>query len=355
MKADMQPCIQEGLSIEAVGENITVFHSETKKSYLLGEAEYNVLIHLDGVNTVEQLSTYSGKYSVEQVKALISQFEKMGFIKGKDYDKSPEKGLIKRKKIGIVNGNKYIKSDSICTKVLYFIFVYLSIPIFALGLYQYFQATNGFQGVNLREVIQVNFVMHIISFIIIATLHELAHAVIARKNQVPIPEIGVMMYLFIPYVYTNMSYIRLLKSQWKRILCLLGGILLNILLSGVFFFIAGCMPETERIFFEEIAFMNLFLIISNLMIFFKLDGYFILQEILEESYLREKSIHLISKKIQMLIEKVWNQRQKSKSYIKAEHRETENELFYFLYGILCIGYVPILLISFLLSWLQRIF
>lgn len=350
-----KPCIRKSLNIDIVGENITVFNNLTKKSYLLGKSEYNVLVHMDGTNSLQELSNNSKKYNIQQIYSLLKFYEKIGFIEGKDFEIPKEKGLIKRKKIGVINGNKYINIDSLFIKLVYIVIVYLSIPILLFGIWQYYLGTNMFQQVDLTQVVNSSFLVHIISFIIIATLHEFAHAVVARRNGVPVPEIGIMFFLFIPYVYTNMSYIRILKSKWKRILCLLGGILFNVLLSGVFFIIAGNVSSEIRLLFEEIAFMNIFLVISNLMIFFKLDGYFILEEIVDESSLREKSISLIVSKIGDFIKVLFNKNKDDKVKYIHYKEDTMNKLLYYMYGVLCIAYVPVLLLSFALNWLQYLF
>gem|GEM_PF-3339797 len=345
IEKENMPCCQPDLNIEIVNNNITVFHPATKKSYVIGEAEYTVLIHLGGINSYEKLAVLSAKYNTEQIKALIKQFEKMGFISGKKVIESAEKGLIKRRKLGIINGNRLIKTDNLLTKIFYFILVYLSVPLFLIGIFFYYKSTNRFSSVNLREVVEMTPFLHFASFIIVATLHELSHAIIARRNQIPVPEIGIMLYLFVPYVYTNMSYIRLLKSKWKRILCLLGGILLHILLSGICFLIAGFVPVTNRLIFEEIAYMNLFLVISNLMVFFKLDGYFILQEMIGETYLREKSIDIIREILSNAITKIITRKENSK--VRFERKVISSNIFYIVFGILSIGYIPVVLASFL--------
>lgn len=351
-ETNVTPLIAVGLNIETVGQQVTVFHSKTKKSYIFGEAEYKILLHMNGINSIEKLSELSGKYNIEQTRRLIEEFEKRGFLEGKGIAKKEGKGFIKAKKIGIINGNKYIKTDCFMTKLLYFIIVYLSIPILAMGAYQYYRGTYGFTNINLQEILNVSLIMHICSFIVIATLHEFAHAVVARKYHVPVPEIGLMFYIIIPYVYTNMSFISLLKRKRQRIICLLAGIMSNILLSGIAFFIAGLITGNSRHFFEEIAFMNLLLVITNLMIFFKLDGYFILQEIMGESNLRENSIFLVRKQISTNINKFFKRSGKEKVQYSIDKKETSNIMFYICYGLLCIGYVPVLLLSFLANLLK---
>lgn len=347
----VKPCINMSLDINIVNKEITVFNRETKKSYVLGEAEYNVLVQMDGTKTKEQLSQISEKYNAEQTESLIEAFRKMGFVQGSDVKAKKEFLKIK---MGMVNGNRWIKMDSIITKLLYYIIVYLSVPLFFLGLYMFYIKTNGFQGVDISQILNMHVITHVLSFVIIATFHELAHAVVARKLKVAVPEIGIMLYLFVPYVYTNLSFIKLLRSKLQRILCLFAGILSNFLLAGISFFIAYCVNGNASLLFQEIAVMNVLIIVTNLMIFFKLDGYFILQELLDESYLREKSIGMVQERVLTVVKKfIAKKRNKTKVRYTIQVVQEENSFFYVLYGILSIGYVPILLVSAALNLIQR--
>lgn len=348
LNEDQMPQRRADLTIDMVDGKIVVFSQKTKRSFIIGQAEYNVLLHMDGTNDYDKLAAYSEKYSVDQIGELISHFMRMGFVDGSGKTESAEKGLIKRKKLGIINGSKLISPDSIITKSAYFVLVYLSVPIFITGGLFYYRATNGFADVELRQVLTMSPLVHLISFIAVATLHEFSHAIIARENRIPVPEIGVMLYVFVPYVYTNLSYIRLLKSKWKRILCLLGGSMLNTLLTGCSFFAAVYTNGTVKQIMEEIAFMNLLLIISNLFVFFKLDGYFIMQEIIGESYLQEKSIGMVKNVVLSVPEKLRLRRENPKAYYRNASRRLD--MFYFIYGLLCLGYIPIMLVSFIMNF-----
>jgi len=341
------PCCSPQISAENVDGKVSVFSQRLKKSFVIGEAEYNVLVNLDGLHDYEQLSKISGKYNAEQIKTLVGYFSKMGLLDDDTKEETDGKGrfnIFKRRKLGIINGSKWINPDGFFTKIFNFILLYLTLPIFAYGIVLYYLNTDGFKEVRVKEVLTMSPLMHIVCFIITASLHELAHAVIARRNRIPVPEIGIMLYMFMPYVYTNLSYIRLLKSKRKRMLCLAGGIMLNLLLSGIFFTLAVYTPLEHRLVFEEIAFMNIILVISNMMVFFKLDGYFMLQEILDETYLREKSIDSVREIIGGFIGKMSAQKENKNALYS--YKNTKNDAFYVAFGLLSIGYTPVMLLTF---------
>ena len=101
------------------------------------------------------------------------------------------------------------------------------------------------------------------------------------------------------------------------------------------------------------GFMNIVIIITNLMIFFKLDGYFILEELIEESYLREKSMKIISDKVLNIINRIIKKEDRNMKfkYSLVKPEEEENEVFYTIYGVLSVCYIPVLLISAVLRYL----
>lgn len=347
---NQMPQCRVDLTIDIVDGNTTVFSQKTKRSFIIGQAEYNVLLHMDGTNDYNKLAAYSEKYTADQIRDLIGHFVRMGLVDGDGEIEPAERGLIKRKKLGIINGSKLISPESTITKLAYFVLVYLSVPIFIVGGLFYYRATNGFTDFDLQQVLSMSPLVHLISFVVVATLHEFSHAIIARKYRVPVPEIGIMLYIIVPYVYTNLSYIRLLKSKRKRVLCLLGGNMLNVLLAGGLFFAASYTIGTVKQIVEEVAFMNLFLIASNLFVFFKLDGYFIMQEIIGESYLREKSIGMVKRIVLSVPAKLRFRRENPKAYYSNSLQSSD--MFYFIYGLLCLGYIPVMLVSFVMNFVN---
>lgn len=348
---EQYPTISSRLEINDYDqERVTVFNRDTKRSYVIGRKEYNILINLDGSKSLEDIRKINNDFNVTQLRALIIQFEKLGLLNN---DSIGVKQKIWKMNISLVNGNKLIKSNSILTKILYFILVYLSIPIFCLGLAT-FIFKIGVIRVNYQD--NVSFfksIIYIVVFLILLTIHELAHAVVSRKYNANVPEIGVLFYFFIPFVYTNLTFTRLLKSKWQQLMCLLGGIFSNLLISGICMGIACIDGFAYSVFFEMIALLNIVLVLINLIIFFKLDGYYVFQLIQGESNLHEKSIAYVKNVIQIGLNKIKNRKAKVKIQRKTDYQG--NGLFYFVFGLLSIGYIPIIFICVALTIWNSIF
>ncbi len=340
--AERYPYISSSLDINIIDSNINIFNKKTKKSYLLGENEYSVLINADGTRSVEDLSRISKKFSVEQISSLLRQYESMGLINDVNIK---EKRRFFNHSFSLCNGNVLFKSDGIITKLLYFILVYLSLIIFVIGFFVFMSKIGEFHIINENYPPWFQIITNLLSFIIIAAIHELSHAVVARKLNVNVPEIGVKIYYFLPLVYTNLSFIRLLKSKSQRIICLWAGLFSNFFLSGVAFLITSATQGNVSLFFERIAILNLALVVANLMVFFKLDGYFIFQELIEESNLREKAILHVRNVLLHFIGAIRSKKKKTNIRYQYNLEERENKVFYFIFGVLCIFYVPILILS----------
>lgn len=67
---------------------------------------------------------------------------------------------------------------------------------------------NEYMNLRITDVIVIY-----IGFIACLMIHELSHTIAARHYGVNVPEIGIMLYFFIPCAYTNISGINLLKSK----------------------------------------------------------------------------------------------------------------------------------------------
>ena len=180
------------------------------------------------------------------------------------------------------------------------------------------------------------------------TLHEFGHASVARSYKVNVPDIGIMIYIVMPYAYTNLSFIATLKKKSQRLCILFSGMLMNFLLAGIAFMISLAIPGDISKYFILYGVSNITLIITNLLIFFKLDGYFIFQELIGENSLREKSIQYIKVCFMNVIEKVHN---KQSYVLQYEHsdRDLTDDLFYFIFGILSVSYIPIIIVSWIIN------
>lgn len=340
------PCINPNLEVYSeVNGRISVFHKKLLKTYSLGKNEYNVLKNLDGVKTIEDISKSSKIFSVAEVTFLIEQFEKLGFIKGKEIKK--KHSILKIKK-PLINGNRIINPKNLIWKIINFILIYLSIPLMVLGIIvnlpDFPQITQRVQG----NLFTPGALLLVPVSLIVLSLHEMGHAVVARCFGVNVPEIGIMLYWFMPCAYTNLSGITFLEQRWKRILSLFAGILVNVLLMGTSLLLLHAVPDHLYDFVLWFAVSNLSIIFVNLLIFIKLDGYFLLEELLSFKGLRKKAFLYVKSTVFGPIARrksAGKGRTKYKGSMLESDQSSLDHIVYSLYVIFSCLYIPLILLS----------
>ena len=175
----------------------SVFNRNTKKTFFIGEFEYSVLERLDGcTNTIEQVCNEFEGVSYEKMEQLIECFARLGFLATDDEKKRKQKFY--RLTIAVFNPNKLFKYKGVVTEILAFVITYLSIPLFVLGLILSVDDMIKYYGHVINDFSAFNIVYILFIAIITLFLHEMSHVVVARKFGATIPEMGIILYWFMP-------------------------------------------------------------------------------------------------------------------------------------------------------------
>lgn len=139
---------------------------------------------------------------------------------------------------------------------------------------------------SVSEYVGVKFIIYlVIEFIISIWLHEAAHIIFALHNDLLVGEVGVMLYYFIPCAYTTICGMSLVKTKLSKFFILISGSLMNLILAEIsMIFISNGYGGIYALSFAGI---NIISIVFNLLIFLKLDGYYILEILLDINNLRD--------------------------------------------------------------------
>ena len=336
----LRPVVGNHIEMYPAGDKMSIFNRITGKTYVVGANESKVIGLFDGKRTVEEISTASGIYSVEEITKLVEALSMIGLFKA---EKRKQNWF--KIKLPVFNPNKIFRQESIITKIQFFVIAYGWLFLLPSGL-----AVNsfGFFGLvpengSADEIVNEFMHMGVADWIIITlfslvclAVHELGHTVAARHYGVNVPEIGFMLYFLVPCAYTNISGINLLESRKKRIVVLLSGIFANLGIIGVLYiFLAHADVHTAAILLAVIA-ANAFTVFTNGMVFIKHDGYYIAEVLFDEPMLRENALAHLKKTIM-------NKNGRADSSSNLTHT------VYIMYSVLSVLYIPILIAGTLIS------
>ena len=272
-------------------DQITIFHKKTGKNYVIGNKEYKVLKLLDGNHTLLDIENENTQYSKEELSKLITCFKELHLLE----ENNKMKINFLKLKIGIFNPDKILK-NSYMIKILYFLITIVYPLLFVGGIMYHILFnelminnigiyTNQFMSVNWKNLL----IIYGMSFLYLF-LHELGHICVAKYYGVSVPECGIMLYYFLPYAYSNISCINLLKENYKKIIALFSGIFVNLGLIGLSYIIINVTNNTTYILWGLYSIViNAFIILMNCFIFLRVDLYYIIEILLDEVNLLEKS------------------------------------------------------------------
>lgn len=340
----MYPKLNDSISIFTEKNNrFSVFNRTTGKTYELGINEIEILKKLDGLHSEDELSKLFS-ISKEVMSGFLKSCETYGIT-----------GQAKREwkwtkiKLSLLNANKLIKKESFFWKLFYVAITYVSLPFFLLAVLLntkvLMEIPTVLQDINIMQNI---FLLAIITFISLF-IHEFAHAVSGRMLGINIPEIGIMLYWFMPCAYTNVTGIHFLSTKKDKFKVLTAGLSSNLIMASLALFLY--QNWSKSILLIVVA-VNFLIILTNLFCFLKLDGYFLLELFFDEPQLYEKSQALVRSKLLNRINQ--RKRRNENSYtVETLGQKTSylEELFILLYGVSTYLYLPVLLSSSVINFI----
>lgn len=121
-------------------------------------------------------------------------------------------------------------------------------------------------------------------------LHELGHAIAMKWAHARILRAGVALYLGLPVFYVDTTTVWA-KSRYKRIATSAAGIVVNLLIAGVAAIVANFVAvDVWQKILWEIWIANIFMAGFSLIPFVKLDGYYILMDLVDIPNLSGKAM-----------------------------------------------------------------
>jgi len=284
----------------------------TGRYFEVEEEEAAVLRFLDGTRTVDEvLASFENdsEIDLEEIKGFILALNEKFFLESNR--PSPKRGRFFEEfsifhiRVRVINPGLIV---NFLARHLGFLvstpFLVLSAFIIVLALV----LTAGHYSVLTRGVGDLKNPASIVLFYVIAsvimTIHEFAHAVACRRFGGEVREMGLMLLYFIPCFYTDVSDIYLMEKKSRRVAVIAAGPLVELTLWGLFtigyFYLPGGTLISNIIYIAMLTsgVKNIFVNFNPMI---RVDGYYLLEEILGTEDLMERSRRRVAAGVRNLL------------------------------------------------------
>ena len=195
------------------------------------------------------------------------------------------------------------------------------------------------------DAVQGIFIL-ILILTVVGAVHEFGHAYACKHFGGEVHRMGVMLMYFSPCFFVDVSHSMLFENRWHRIWVAMAGIYFESFITIVAAFFWWITPPELAIndLSYRVMMMGLILgVVMNLNPLFKLDGYFVLSDLLQIAELREKSMRYVRDLIRRPFRR--------SGEIVERVVGTRRRRAYILYGVVTIAYSYTLIVCFF-EWLR---
>ena len=139
--------------------------------------------------------------------------------------------------------------------------------------------------------------------ILIKSVHELGHGLTCKHFGGEVHEVGVMMLVFTPYFFVNVSDSWVLPQRHKRILISAAGIYVELVIAALATFLwASVQPGAfQQILWNIMVIASISTIIFNANPLMRFDGYYIMTDLIEVPNLQTKSRAFVGQQVKRLL------------------------------------------------------
>lgn len=130
-------------------------------------------------------------------------------------------------------------------------------------------------------------------------VHELAHGLTCKRFGGAVPELGVMLLVFTPCLYCNVTDAWLLRSKWQRIAISAAGMLAEVTLAAVALWLWwGSIPGPfHSLCLQVVLLCGVSTLVFNLNPLMRYDGYFMLADWLEQPNLHQQATAALGRRV----------------------------------------------------------
>lgn len=277
--------------------------------YCIGSITYDRYIEAQEVNKdaiMQAISYFNGKNTLAEIDEMLQSDHNLKLDINKLYKLFENAGLITNANIEYENKNELEKHGINIATIKLNIFqnmfrslakwsntlMIIGVLIIIISLPLSPMIFKDLLFVNIYKIVDSSTISLIISLAVTTLsvlLHEISHALVAKKYGLVPSQMKITLYLYInpmAYILTNGIYT---LERKKRASIWFAGILCNCIIFSAAVIGQYFSEGTLHSLFLLICYSNLGLIVTNLIPFLPLDGYFLLTTLLKFPNLRKKS------------------------------------------------------------------
>lgn len=330
------PMLNKDLKVHIVKAGIFLRNIRNRKTYHIGEKEHKILSSFDGAHTIDELKEINSKYMNEKMfEEFIFYAYANGLLESDDKPKSKFDIFKIRKSLccpmEFLHEGKLLKA----LKILMIIGTIISLA----GLVWFVRSRVMliFQILFTNDYLQaVNIFYYFMSIFLIGFFHEMGHAIMIVANGGNVFELGLMLNCFHPAFYVDITGVDQIKDKTSRILVWMAGIMAELIIALPAMIIT--FHENSPLFLNEFLIIfniiNTSMMIFNILFVIKLDGYYILSELLEMQRLRERSVAGIMN--------VYKRRESKNTGISEK-------MILVVIGVISVTYIPLFLMQMIIT------
>ncbi|MGX7009260.1 hypothetical protein RR45_GL001727 [Lactococcus chungangensis CAU 28 = DSM 22330] len=288
---DWQPKHNDNLIFRENNSRFTVRNTVTKQTFTIGKIEYQIIQALDGSKKIAELyQQFKQFFTANQFERYLLLLSSKGLL---------EEGKQTKKKVDILKlllpltkDFHFLKKGRLSQLLSHII---LS-GVFVLGIVLI--VLKAHLGTIVTTTMTANYfrwdtiLLYLMEVFVIGILHESCHAILMINSGGNVFEMGIGLNHFNPVFYVDITGIKQIKDKSKRLQIWFAGISSQMIFLGI-----GLLLEYQ-FGIDTYAILlwntiNVGMILLNLTFLIKLDGYYILCELLDEPDLREKSLSYV--------------------------------------------------------------
>jgi putative peptide zinc metalloprotease protein len=301
------PTLKRGIEFFPVdGGLYHVFDPSTSRHFRMGQQEVQWLRLLDGEQSKEALRDH---IPLEYFDDFFVNAARLNLLEGL---RQPRKFDLFKIKIPLSNPNSLLDKAGRFT-VLYRVLLN-RLSAFLILLNSAVLLMLGRKAVDSLGLVHFSawvVVFYLAAILLIGFCHESSHSMVAKSYGVNVPAVGFLLLYLQPCFYADVSGVGLIKRKGPRINVLLAGVMANNLLVSISLFIFFLLPDPARTYMLCFTWMNVIIILMNLIPFVEYDGYYILQELLNEpdlaSRARQSVLHKTPRRFDYMVYLVLSQ------------------------------------------------